>query len=217
MERGSIETLPSNHNPSFLSLVAADSFGSMLSTGAGKSISGQRLRHFAVKRFCDTAMSIKSLSSGMVLVASHLVCSLDMNRQPGETVKLLLEIILGGLKMVGSEGFEMPSSAKTVALAALLKLQTIQPDTVEPFVYAVVTGVLRAYATSSEVDSPEDIVAFKVLALQVLEATATQPTNKEAFERLKRAVVAILGATLNEKSSVLRHAAVDVLNAWHAV
>ena len=86
----------------------------------------------------------------------------------------------------------------------------------ELFVYAVVTGVLRAYATSSTNDSPEDIVAFKVLALQVLEATATQATNVEAFGRFKQAVVAILATTLKEKSSILRHAAVDVLNAWHA-
>ena len=189
----------------------------MILAASGRSISGQRLRHFAMKRFRDTATSIKSLSTGMVLVASHLVCSFHVTSQNPDTVKLLLEIMLGGLKMVGSNGFELPSSAKTVTLAAIVKMQTVQPEAVEPFLYPLVTGVLRAYATSSTSDSPQDVVAFKLLALQSLEAIAMQPVNKDSFVRLKQAVIAILSATLNEKSSILRHAAVDVLNAWHAI
>ena len=119
--------------------------------------------------------------------------------------------------MAGSDGFEMPSAAKTVTLAALVKIQTRRPDIVEPFLYALVTGVLRSYATVHKSDSLQDVISFKVLALQVLETTANQPINKDSFTRLKHAVIAILSATLNEKASILRHAAVGVLNAWHAI
>jgi len=219
MESAKTITLLPNQNPSFLSLVAADAFGSMILTSS-KSVSGQRVRHFALKRFQETVSSIKSLSTispGMVLIASHMICAVDLNTQNTETVKLLLEVMLGGLKMVGLQGFEFPSSGKKVALAAIVKIQTVKPDIVEPFLYPLVTGVLRAYATATKSDLPEEVIAFKVLALQALEAAATHPINKDAFARLKQAVIAILGATLNEKSSILRHASVDVLNAWHAI
>ena len=212
--------LPPNQNPSFLTLVAADAFGSMILT-SNKSVSGQRLRYFAIKRFQESVLSINSLSTispGMVLIASHMICAVDLKTQNTETVKLLLEVMLGGLKMVGSEGFDFPSSAKKVSLAAIVKVQTVTPDVVEPFLYPLVTGVLRAYATTAKSDLPEEVIAFKVLALQVLEAAATHSSNnKDAFARLKQAVIAILGATLNEKSSILRHASVEVLNAWHTI
>jgi hypothetical protein len=93
----------------------------------------------------------------------------------------------------------------------------IRSDVVEPFVYAMVTGVLRAYATTTKSDDQQEIIASKILALQVLEGAAVMPISKEVFSRLKQAVITILSAALNEKSSVLRHAAVDVLNTWYAI
>ena len=208
---------PSTGDPGFLSLVAADAFGSMIVSATDRSLSGQRLRYFATKRFRDTVNSIRSLTPGMVVVAAHLCCSVNLNSQELEATKLFLEVILGGLKRLGSGGFEMPATARKIALAALIKIQTIRSDVIEPFIYPLVTSVLRAYATADGSDSQRDIIAGKILALQVLEEAAMMPVSKDAFFQLKQAVITILRAALNEKTDALCHASVDVLNAWYAL
>lgn len=94
-----------------------------------------------------------------------------------------------------------------------------------PNLYLIVVGVMRAYASSEPDDShsspdaaEQDDTVCKVLALQTLETVATVPgASKDMLGAVKPAVVAILEAAMNEKSSVLRQAGVDVRNIWAAV
>jgi hypothetical protein len=94
-----------------------------------------------------------------------------------------------------------------------------------PNLYFIVVGVMRAYASNVPDDSyssqstvKQDDTVCKVLALQALETVATVPgAPKDLLGAVKPAVVAILGAAMNEKSSVLRQAAVEVRNAWFVI
>lgn len=209
-----------------LSISAAEAFGSILMAGASSAIWKQRLGYFALKRIKTISTPTRPPSVGLVLVVSYLVCSMDLKSQSQDVLALLVQIMLGGLKSIDAgasvpnsseDSHAMPGSVKKTTLAALVKMQYICQEAIEPSLYAATTGVLRAYATTSSDDSTEDIVCFKVLALQFLEAVATQPISRDAVGRLKHAVIAIVGSTLNEKTSILRHASVDVLNSWHVV
>jgi len=73
---------------------------------------------------------------------------------------------------------------------------------------------MRAYASCADGESQ---VACKLLALQVLEAVAQVQGSRDTLSALKPAVVSILGAAMNDSSSVLRYAAVEVRNAWYLV
>jgi hypothetical protein len=209
-----------------LSIGAAEAFGSIIMTGASSAIWKQRLGYFALKRITTIFTPTRPPPVGLVLVVSYLVCSIDLKSQSQDVLALMVQVLLGGMKSidVGSsvpnsspDSHDMPGSVKKTALSAIIKIQCICPEAIEPFLYAATTGVLRAYATTLPDDSAEDIVCFKVLALQFLEAVASQPSSRDSSGRLKHAVIAILGSTLNEKTSILRQASVDVLNSWHVV
>jgi hypothetical protein len=88
--------------------------------------------------------------------------------------------------------------------------QLLLPSTQIGGKLTVVTGLLRAYASSD----PSSEIACKLLALQALEGMADMEGAKQFTMSIKPAVVSIIAAAINHPSGLLRQAAVDVRNAW---
>ena len=101
-----------------------------------------------------------------------------------------------------------------LTLASLVKLMSVAPSTVKSFVYPIVTGAMRAYASADSF--PSDVgLTCKLLALQCLQGATHVVGASSVLKEAKEPVVSILGAAMNHPSSLLRQAAVEVRNSWH--
>lgn len=196
--------------------------------GSLKQLMRQRLVHICLTHINTTynsergqALTGESIASppiGVLLIACHIISATDINKGDSSTTRKLATIVVEGLS---SDLFQLtPKIAKkfpcqlkttrTFILSAILKLICIAPASVNGLMLTMVSGLLRAFAVS---DSDSE-VASKLLALQALEQLAQMDGARTSILAVKPAVVALLASAMNQKSSILRSAAVDVRNAW---
>jgi hypothetical protein len=211
--------------------VSASSFGTILMQEGIRPLMKQRLTHASLKyinmayeKEREEAMSGKSVSAsqiGVLMVVSYVVCVSDLSNFDRSTIHKIATLVVEGFS---SEIFELPAQlctslqaditkTRTLIVCALLKLLCLVPASVNGLVMTMVSGLLRSYA----VCDPETEVGCKVLALQGLEQIAHLEGAKASILAVKPAVVAILASAMNQKSGLLRSAAVDVRNAWYLV
>jgi Dos2-interacting transcription regulator of RNA-Pol-II len=220
-----------------LEVGAASAFGSILSCGGADSLWKQRIGFIGGNRLhANMANGPAKPSIGAVCVSAHLLCSTSnlssLPSKNGSSTELLTKIVVDSLSppagtdtAMASPQCILPTLVKKLVLTAIIKLLCVVPSSMTPSLYSIVVGVMRAYASNVPDDSccsqstvERDDTVCKVLALQALETIATVPgAPKDLLGTVKPAVVAILGAAMNEKSSVLRQAAVEVRNAWFVI
>lgn len=205
-------------NVTALALVAASLLGTVLSTKS-PPLAKQRLTHISAKKL---EADVKDLSpqagpsSGVVAAAAHLICACKPQTMNANLLKSIARIAMSGLtpEALPLDGGGL-HAVKKLVLAAVLKLLAVAPTTIADISSAVASGIMRAYATGKGDDSSD--VAVKLLALQALESLAKVNNGRNSLETVKSAVVSILAAAMNHPSGLLRHAAVEVRNAWYVV
>lgn len=176
------------------SVIAAQYFGSILVSGPpGKSIWKQRLLHLSIKHLLSDA----PFHRGSLTAVCYVICAADVKRLDDTIIETFAKAILDGLP-----NEKDPLDCKRLQLSTLLKLVSTRPETMEPHVFALVTGLLRVYASTDTVS--------RLLALRVLD----QLSGSNKTSSVRPAVIAILQNTLDHPSRVLRSAAADVRNTW---
>lgn len=209
-------------------VVAASSFGAMLMQEGIRPLMKQRLIHACLKyinvvyeKENDEARNAQSVSEpqiGVLMIVSYVICAGDLMKFDKATINKIATI---AVEAFSSEIFQLPLQqdialasdvikSKALIVCAALKLVCVVPSVVSGFILTLVSGLLRAYAVSN----PDSEVGCKVLALQCLEQVAHIEGAKSAISAVRPAVVAILASAMNQKSGLLRSAAVDVRNAW---
>jgi len=194
------------------SLLAASALGSILSTESGTNLLWkQRLVHVAAQSMQDHIGPLSASAPqpiGVVACACYLV-STTKTQFVGKSV-------LNALALVIARGLSMDSSCTNdvakLLLGALLKLLAVAPDSLSGNGAYLVTGIMRMFASFPE---PTSGIAVKLLALQALDSLARVDGSLVELTVVKPAVVSVLATSMNHPSSVLRHAAIEVRNAWY--
>ena len=212
-------------------MVCASGYGNMVMEGSLKQLMRQRLVHICQKHINSTytnernqvvaGESVTAPTIGVLTIACHIVSATDINKGDSTMTRKLATIVSEGLS---SELFQLTSpvakkypkqirTTRALVLTAMLKLICLAPAAVNSLMLTMVSGLLRAFAVSS----PETELGNKLLALQALEQLANLDGARTSILAVKPAVVALLASAMNQKSYVLRSAAVDVRNAWCVV
>ena len=212
-------------------MVCASGYGNMVMEGSLKQLMRQRLVHICQKHINSTytnernqvvaGESVTAPTIGVHTIACHIVSATDINKGDSTMTRKLATIVSEGLS---SELFQLTSpvakkypkqirTTRALVLTAMLKLICLAPAAVNSLMLTMVSGLLRAFAVSS----PETELGNKLLALQALEQLANLDGARTSILAVKPAVVALLASAMNQKSYVLRGAAVDVRNAWCVV
>ena len=194
---------------SFIALAAVNAFGAILSSGPRDALWKQRLGFVAWNQIQES-MKDRSLSTGLIGTSAYIVCNCSWKSLPRSMATAVSNNVLQGLSL----DYPMPNILKKVVLAAVVKLISLKHDLFDKNLLAVVTGVLRAYAT---VDREEHAMACKIFSLQVLQSIPTVLTAQTSINPVRPAVISILEQAMVDKSSILRHAAVEVRNSWYLV
>jgi hypothetical protein len=226
-----METIADEASRRSLQIVCASGFGGMLMEGSLKQLMRQRLVHVCLKQINSTydsertqalaGVPVSAPSIGVLLIACHVISATDVNKGDSTTTRKLATIAIEGLS---SEMFQLSSPAASMfptqigrarvfVLSAILKLICVAPASVNSFMLTIVSGLLRAFAVSNA----DSEIGSKLLALQALEQLANLDGAKTSILAVKPAVVALLASGMNQKSGILRSAAVDVRNAWYIV
>jgi hypothetical protein len=203
---------------------SAAAYGSILMEDDIKPLIKQRLTHASLKYIKKTfdkersqAQSGEQISAppvGLLLIVCHLICASDLSKTDRSTVHMVATLASEGLSsdlfQVGIKLPEEGSEARMLVICAVLKLVCTSPKTVNGFVLTLVSGLLRAYAVSD----PDSEIGTKLIILQAMEEVSHLDGAKATILAVKPAVLAILASAMNQRSGVLRSAAVDVRNAW---
>ena len=209
-------------------MVSASSFGAILMQEDVKPLMKQRLIHESLK-YIERAYAkgleeagfgqvASATQIGLLMIACYVICAADLLKFDHAALHKFATLAVEGFS---SEIFQLPSQlgsklpdevtkTKTLIVCAVLKLICLAPASVNGLIITIVSGLLRSYAVAN-IDSE---VGCKVLALQGLEQIAYLEGAKTSISAVKPAVVAILASAMNQKSGLLRSAAVDVRNAW---
>ena len=200
---------------SLVSIHAASSIGTMLSSESGRRLWKQRVTHIAANQIQLNQENSSEPSDGMIATVCQLVCGGNILGMPTADLELFTQVVLGGLAPRSSRpNLEKHSATLSkLLLVSLIKLLSIAPVTLKDCAYSVVTGSMRAYAAADKFE-PGDGLACKLLALQALESVTHIAGALHVIKDSKEPVVSILGAAMNHPSSLLRQAAVEVRNAW---
>jgi len=207
-----------------IQIASASAYGAILLEEDIKPLMKQRLTHACLKYIKQTfekesheAQSGAPVSApqiGLLLVVCHLVCSSDLSKFDRATIHMVATVSVEGLSSDLFQGrnalSEEWSRARMLVICAVLKLICAAPATVNGFVLTMVSGLLRSYAVSD----PDSEVGCKLIILQALEQVAHLEGAKTTVAAVKPAVLAILASAMNQRSGLLRSAAVDVRNAW---
>ena len=194
----------------FATVAALSAFGAILSSGPRNALWKQRLSFIAWKHVQSAVRVSTPISIGVLGTSAYIICSCGWKSMPPSMSTALSDNILQGLSLE----CHVPATIKKVMLAAVVKLVSLRYDPVEKNVLGVVTGVLRAYATA---DGDERSLSCKMLALQALDSIPSVLTSQGSIAAVKPAVISILEQAMVDKSSILRHAAVEVRNSWYLV
>ncbi|KAL7568751.1 hypothetical protein ACA910_021743 [Epithemia clementina (nom. ined.)] len=190
----------------YVKYAAITAFGAILSSGQHDALWKQRLCFIAWKEI-QLAMKSNTLSIGLVGTSAYILCTCGWKSMSLSMSAALSDIVLRGLSL----GTDIPGTLKKVLLAAVVKLISLKHDLIEKNLLTVITGVLRAYATA---DGGDCSTCCKIVALQALEGMPTLLASTESISDVKPAVISILEQAMVDKSSILRHAAVEVRNSW---
>ncbi|KAL3913726.1 MAG: hypothetical protein SGILL_006374, partial [Bacillariaceae sp.] len=200
-------------------LSAASAYGSMLMIDAIKPLMKQRLTHASLK-FVKKTFELESNqaqhdeqvsapSIGQLLVVCHVICSADLRKMDRATTHMIATVCIEGFSsdafQVGKKMSNEAVKARTLVVCAALNLICTIPKVVNGFVLSMVAGLLRAYA----VTDPDTEVGCKLIVLQSLEKLSSLDGAKATIVTVKPAVLAILAVAMNQKSGLLRSAAVD--------
>ena len=216
---------PTSQKSVRLSILSATAFGSILSAGCGNLLWKQRLAHISIKCIIERVTADRkpaeniapAPSIGSIAAISHLVCSSNIQNISANHLDAIARLIASGLAPNCLEtAVREDTNVIKLVLAALVKILCSSPTSFGNNVYVLVTGTMRAYATAGNMGQGSEI-ACKLLALQALAAIAQMGSATETLRKVKPAVISILGAAMNHPSSLLRHAAVEVRNAWYIV
>ena len=189
-----------------------------------KPLMKQRLTHASLKYIkmtfdkersqAQSGEQISALPVGLLLVVCHVICGSDLSKADRATVHMVATLATEGFSSdLFKVGVKLPGQAvkaRMLVICSVLKLICISPTTVNGFVLTLVSGLLRAYAVSD----PDSEIGTKLIILQTMEEVAHLDGAKAAVSAVKPAVIAILASAMNQRSGLLRSAAVDVRNAW---
>jgi hypothetical protein len=207
-----------------IQIAAASAYGAVLMIDYIKPLMKQRLTHASMKFTKKTFEEERSQAKhdqpvlaphiGHLLVVCNVICSVDLSRMDRATTHIIATVCVEGfssdLFQVGKIVSQDAIKSRTVVVCAALKLICTIPETVKGFVLTMVAGLLRAFA----VCDPDTEIGCKLVVLQALERLASLDGAKATVVTVKPAVLAILAVAMNQKSGLLRSAAVDVRNAW---
>lgn len=216
----------------YLSVSAATALGLMLVSANGSALSIQRLRHCTIRYMSEIVMNNDSTTIldtiGLVTSACNIVCAGVQSTLNKNDSTMLVDLVLMGLS---SNSIAALQSAGTdslkLVLASMIKLLCIFPSSFEDRVYDVVTGAMRAFASTSstftikQTDDADNTtsssrnIACKLLALQILDIIARVVSINDRLTMLKTCVISVLGVAMNHPSAVIRFAAVEVRNVWY--
>lgn len=207
-----------------IQIAIASAYGAILMVDDIKPLMKQRLTHASLKfvkklfeQERDQAHHDQPISApqiGQLLVVSNVICSVDLTRMDRTAIHMIATVCIEGfssdLFQAGTNISDAAAKARTIVVCAALKLICTVPTTVNGFVLTMVAGLLRAYAVSD----PNTEIGCKLVVLQALEKLSSLDGAKATIVTVKPAVLAILSVAMNQKSGLLRSAAVDVRNAW---
>jgi hypothetical protein len=211
-------------NPAYsndLAIEAASALGSVLSVTRRSTIWKQRLSYLSAKRLEDILSSNERISPGGVASACYIICSSNIKMLSRISREQLIAVVSYGLSSKAATEEETSSVSnrlkiKKLVLAAVIKILCVAPELLAQNLNYIVTSIMRLYATSLGLTSDLEITS-KLLALQALEATANTNIAIDTLAILKPAVVSILEGAMNDPSSMLRQAAVEVRNSWYVL
>jgi hypothetical protein len=200
-------------NSTYLSAKAGSLFGMLLTCTGQVPLRKQRLCHIAMKHIKD--MKLKSdiplLPLGIRIAIARIICCIDIRSISAQDLMIIVEILLTSLRTDAlEESTTLNIKSLKLTLTSVIKILHLSPTTLYTKLYVVVTGVMRAFAYTKEIEC-------KLLSLQILGTVAKLDTVSDVLKKLKAPVTSILAVSMNQSSVLLRQAAVKVRNDWFLV
>jgi hypothetical protein len=208
-----------------LSIKAASAVGTILEADNGCTLWKQRLTHISVRHIVECINDIetsdeniaKEVPLGALAVMCHVVCFCDLQHILVNRLKAIARILTYGLSPVAVDAaMQQNHRIIKLILASLVKMLTSAPSSFGDNIYPLVTGAMRAFVSADGMDHDAEI-SCKLLAMEALQAISQMHHVPDTLRKVKPAVVSILGATMNNPSSIIRQAAVQVRNVWYLI
>ena len=212
-------------------LVAASSFGLMISVQNGGPFWRQRMIHMSMPSVLeanekkssttgkDSLSAVSGPPIGALALSCHIACCTPLVVLGEKRAEDLINMIARGFvefanARTGKDGssshFAGWSDLMSGLLASLLKFMSGSPDQMLPYLAGLIPNFLVACTVGKDLED----IPCQLLALECLVSVTHSPSARRICKAHKLSVTCGLEELVDHPSSILRHATVETRNVW---